>query len=135
MKINHFTKRLNEYSSLIRKKEEEIKSINKQLKQLPNKKETEEKYVEFVRENIIRLGAWNAAYEDNIKLLTPIKAQGTLENKIILATMDYEEFDPQNIRRAYITKLSEKQKLLNEETYISNKDQIEEIWELLKSIN
>jgi len=74
----------------------EIKEIDKEIRRLPNKKDVEEKYIEFVRLNIITLGAWNSAYEGNIKLLKPIKAQGTLENKIILAqfvglfqTMDY----------------------------------------------
>ena len=33
----------------------------------------------------MKLGAWAPAYEGNIHLLKPIKAQGTLENKIILA--------------------------------------------------
>lgn len=73
-----------------------IKEADKEIRQLPNKKDVEEKYIEFVRFNIMSLGAWNSAYEGNIKLLKPIKAQGTLENKIILAqfaglfqTMDY----------------------------------------------
>ena len=64
---------------------DKIKEINKELRKIPNKKEIEEKYIEYVRTNIIGLDAWNSAYEDNMKLLTPIKAQGTLENKIILA--------------------------------------------------
>lgn len=49
-----------------------------------------------VRLNIMALGAWNPSYEGKIHLLKPIKAQGTLENKIILAqfvaifqTMEY----------------------------------------------
>lgn len=74
----------------------EIKEIDKELRCLPNKKDVEEKYIEFVRINIMTLGAWNPAYEGNIKLLKPVKAQGTLENKIILAqfvglfqTMEY----------------------------------------------
>ena len=74
----------------------EIKEIDKELRNLPNKKDVEEKYIEFVRINIMTLGAWNPAYEGNIKLLKPVKAQGTLENKIILAqfvglfqTMEY----------------------------------------------
>lgn len=74
----------------------EIKEISKEIRRLPNKKDVEEKYIECVRLNIIALDAWNPAYEGNIKILQPIKAQGTLENKIILAqfvglfqTMDY----------------------------------------------
>lgn len=74
----------------------QIKEISKEINKLPNKKEIEEKYIEYVRHNIMRLGAWAPAYEGNIHLLQPIKAQGTLENKIILAqfiglfqTMDY----------------------------------------------
>ena len=74
----------------------EIREISKEIRRLPNKKDVEEKYIECVRLNIIALDAWNPAYEGNIKLLQPIKAQGTLENKIILAqfvglfqTMDY----------------------------------------------
>lgn len=74
----------------------EIKEISKSINKLPNKKEVEEKYIEYVRSNIMTLGAWDPAYDGNIRLLKPIKAQGTLENKIILAqfiglfqTMDY----------------------------------------------
>lgn len=74
----------------------EIKKLNNELSKLPNKKEVEEKYIEYVRLNIMSLDAWDAAYDGTIKLLKPIKAQGTLENKIILAqvvglfqTMDY----------------------------------------------
>ena len=44
----------------------------------------------------MELDAWDPAYDGTIRLLKPIKAQGTLENKIILAqfvalfqTMDY----------------------------------------------
>ena len=74
----------------------EIQKINKGLSKLPNKKEVEDKYIEYVRINIMSLDAWDPAYDGTIKLLKPIKAQGTLENKIILAqvvglfqTMDY----------------------------------------------
>lgn len=74
----------------------EIEEINKEIRRLPNKKDVEGKYIECVRLNIIALDAWNPVYEGNIKLFQPIKAQGTLENKIILAqfvglfqTMDY----------------------------------------------
>lgn len=84
-----------------------LNEITKKLKALPNKKEIEEKYVEYTRSNIITLGAWNSAYDGTIKLLTPIKAQGTLENKIILAqciglfqTMDY--FQTQVIRFPFV---------------------------------
>ncbi len=62
-----------------------LKKIAKELQKLPNKKEVEEKYVEFARLNIIQLGAWDASYDNNIHLLKPITAQGTLENKIILS--------------------------------------------------
>lgn len=74
----------------------DIKEISKKLRKLPDKKEVEKKYIEFVRLNIMSLDAWDAAYDGTIKLLKPIKAQGTLENKIILAqfvglfqTMEY----------------------------------------------
>ena len=75
---------------------QQIDDITKELKKLPNKKEVEEKYIEYTRLNIMTLGAWDQAYDNTIRLLKPIKAQGTLENKIILAqfvalfqTMDY----------------------------------------------
>ena len=45
----------------------------------------EEKNIENARLNIMKLGAWDSAYDGQIRLLKPIKAQGTLENKIILA--------------------------------------------------
>lgn len=64
---------------------EKIKDITSELKKLPNKKEIEKKYVEFVIENLLSLGAWEASYEKKIKLLKPLKGQGTLKNKIILA--------------------------------------------------
>lgn len=64
---------------------EKIKAINKNLKELPNKEEIEEKYKELVIQNLLQLGAWEPDYEDKIGILKPIKAQGTLLNKIILA--------------------------------------------------
>lgn len=91
-----FQKQLDRTTLEIQKIEEDLKEINKELRKLPNKKEVEEKYVEYVRLNIMALGAWNPSYEGKIHLLKPIKAQGTLENKIILAqfvaifqTMEY----------------------------------------------
>lgn len=94
--LTHFSQQLS-YNSLKQSEyTDAIKKINKELRKLPNKKEVEEKYIEYVRLNIISLDAWNAAYDGNIKLLKPMKAQGTLENKIILAqfvglfqTMEY----------------------------------------------
>ncbi len=94
--LTHFSQQLS-YNSLKQSEyTDAIKNINKELRKLPNKKEVEEKYIEYVRLNIISLDAWNAAYDGNIKLLKPMKAQGTLENKIILAqfvglfqTMEY----------------------------------------------
>ena len=84
-----------------------LKDIAKELKSFPSKKEVESKYIEFTRLNIIKLGAWNAAYDGTIKLLSPIKAQGTLENKIILSqfvglfqTMEY--FKTQTIRLPFV---------------------------------
>lgn len=64
---------------------EEIKDIDKELRKLPNKKEIENIYIGYVRLNIMGLGAWNASYDGTIKLLQPIKAQGSLASKIILA--------------------------------------------------
>ncbi|EKQ57553.1 MULTISPECIES: hypothetical protein [unclassified Clostridium] len=94
--LTHFSQQLS-YNSLKQSEyADKIKKIAKELRKLPNKREVEEKYIEYVRLNIISLDAWNAAYEGNIKLLKPMKAQGTLENKIILAqfvglfqTMEY----------------------------------------------
>ena len=69
----------------IQEDEQNIKEISKELRKLPNKKEVEEKYIEYARLNIMTLDAWDPAYDGAIHLLKPIKAQGTLENKIILA--------------------------------------------------
>ena len=85
--VKHFTEQLGGNVYEQEKHGKEIKDIDKELRKLPNKKEVEENYIENVRLNIIKLDAWNSAYEGNIKLLKPIKAQGTLENKIILAQM------------------------------------------------
>ncbi len=94
--VNHFNQQLGENEFRKTEIAKDIKQIGKELSKLPNKKEVEEKYIEYVRLNIIHLDAWTPSYEDNIKLLKPIKAQGTLENKIILAqvvglfqTMEY----------------------------------------------
>lgn len=105
--VDHFNRQLGENEF---KKEEitgTIKQISKELSKLPNKKEVEEKYIEYVRFNIIHLDAWNPSYEGKIKLLKPIKAQGTLENKIILAqvvglfqTMNY--FKSSTIRLPFV---------------------------------
>lgn len=108
-----------------------IKKIDKDLRKLPNKKEIEEKYVEYVRLNIIKLGAWDSAYEGNIKLIKPIKAQGTLENKIILAqfvgvfqTMDYFKFN--SIRFPFIVDSPR----AKEASYTSSKDIIRMIFDI-----
>lgn len=73
-----------------------IHDINLELKKLPNKIEIEKKYIEFTTENLVSLGAWEESYKRNIKLLKPLRGQGTLNNKIILSqvialfqTMDY----------------------------------------------
>lgn len=186
--VKHFTEQLGENTYEQQEYGKEIKEIDKELRKLPNKKEVEENYIENVRLNIIKLDAWNSAYEGNIKLLKPIKAQGTLENKIILAqmiglfqtmqylktntilfplvvdsprakeashtsskdilklifemdnlpqvilaTMDYGDFESEMKRRAKVTVLSEKRKLLNGNTYSEYQNVIEELQELLNS--
>ena len=186
--VRHFTEQLGENVYEQEEHGKEIKEIDKELRKLPNKKEVEENYIENVRLNIIKLDAWNSAYEGNIKLLKPIKAQGTLENKIILAqmiglfqtmqyfrtntilfplvvdsprakeashtsskdilklifemdnlpqvilaTMDYSDFENEIKIRAKVTVLSEKRKLLNGDTYREYQSEIEELQELLSS--
>lgn len=186
--VRHFTEQLGENVYEQEEYGKEIKEIDKELRKLPNKKEVEENYIENVRLNIIKLDAWNSAYEGNIKLLKPIKAQGTLENKIILAqmiglfqtmqyfrtntilfplvvdsprakeashtsskdilklifemdnlpqvilaTMDYSDFENEMKRRAKVTVLFEKRKLLNGDTYREYQSEIEELQELLSS--
>lgn len=186
--VRHFTEQLGENVYEQEEHGKEIKEIDKELRKLPNKKEVEENYIENVRLNIIKLDAWNSAYEGNIKLLKPIKAQGTLENKIILAqmiglfqtmqyfrtntilfplvvdsprakeashtsskdilklifemdnlpqvilaTMDYSDFENEMKRRAKVTVLFEKRKLLNGDTYREYQSEIEELQELLSS--
>lgn len=76
--------------------EESIKALRKQLKDLPNKEEVDQKYAELLHENLTFLGAWENTYEGKLKILQPLKGQGTLSNKIILAqyislfmTMDF----------------------------------------------
>ncbi len=167
---------------------EKIKAINKEINKLPNKKEVEEKYIEYVRLNIMELDAWDPTYDDNIRLLKPIKAQGTLENKIILAqfiglfqtmeyfkssatrfpfvidsprakepshtssveilkmisglkmlpqiilaTMDYSDYQAEIETAANIITLTEPRKLLQERDYIENESLIIGLQELLKN--
>lgn len=83
--IRRFTDELGKTHAEISDISIQIKEINKAINKLPNKNEVEEKYIEYVRLNIMKLDAWAPEYEGNIHLLQPIKAQGTLENKIILA--------------------------------------------------
>lgn len=163
-----------------------LKEIAKELRKLSNKKEVEEKYIEFARWNIMQLGAWDASYDNNIHLLKPIRAQGTLENKIILAqfialfqtmayfksnatrfpfvvdsprgneasatsskeilkliteldmlpqiilaTIDYEEFEKELPIPAQTIVLTEQRKLLSDEIYSKNCEEIESLMELL----
>lgn len=167
---------------------QQIKGITKELKKLPNKKEVEEKYIEYVRLNIMTLDAWDPAYDGAIHLLKPIKAQGTLENKIILAqfvalfqtmeyfntgatrfsfvvdsprakeasvasskdilkmiaqlkmlpqiilaTIDYSEFESEMEAPAKAIVLTEKRKLLNGNDYAENQEYISTMAELLKN--
>ena len=166
-----------------------LKEIDKELRKLPNKKEVEEKYIEFAGLNIMKLGAWDASYDNNIQLLKPIKAQGTLENKIILAqfialfqtmdyfnsgatrfpfvvdsprgneasdtsskeilklitkldmlpqiilaTIDYKEFEKELPIPAQTIVLTEQRKLLSDEIYSKNYTEIESLMELLKNV-
>lgn len=187
--MQDFTAQLGENNYEQSQKTEQIKKLDKELRKLPNKKEIEEKYVEYVRLNIIKLGAWDAAYEGNIKLIKPIKAQGTLESKIILAqfvglfqtiddfksksirfpfvvdsprakeasyasskdiikmicdinflpqiilaTMDFQDFENGVEGKYYKTILTEKRSLLNSATYVEYEAKIEQLLELLKNI-
>ena len=83
--IARFNEELTGIRAQITKNQEDIEKLNKSIRSMPNKKEIEAKYIECVKANIIHLGAWSEKYEKKIKLLNPIIAQGTLENKIILA--------------------------------------------------
>lgn len=82
------------------KTNEMIKKISSELRKLSNKKEIEKKYIELATQNLLALGAWDSSYESKIKLLKPLKGQGTLTNKIILAqvvalfqTIDYLQIE------------------------------------------
>ena len=105
--ISESVDKLNTRLGKNQKEQSDIRKALKELKSFPSKKEVESKYIEFTRLNIIKLGAWNAAYDGTIKLLSPIKAQGTLGNKIILSqfvglfqTMEY--FKTQTIRLPFV---------------------------------
>lgn len=185
--VRHFQRQLEESAVESLEINQKIKEINKKLRKLPNKKEVEEKYIEYVRLNIISLDAWDPAYDGKIHLLKPIKAQGTLENKIILAqfvalfqtmeyfqtsttrftfivdsprakeasvmsskdilkmisqmkmlpqiilaTIDYSEFETEMDVPAKIIILSEKRKLLNNKDYNEHRQYIESMHSLLK---
>lgn len=188
--IRRFQERLDEAIIETQEINQQIKGINKELKKRPNKKEVEEKYIEHVRLNIMALDAWDSTYDGTIRLLKPIKAQGTLENKIILAqfvsifqtmeyfksgvtkfpfvvdsprakeaseasskdilkmiaqlamlpqiilaTIDYSEYEDEIDVPAKIIVLKEKRKLLNEVDYIENQEYIQSMAALLKNQN
>ena len=65
--------------------EDEIKDINKELQKVSDKKEIEQTYIGFVKQNIIALSAWTQEYDGKIKLLKALNAQGSLLPKIILS--------------------------------------------------
>ena len=65
--------------------ERDIKKIDIELKKIPNRKEIEETYISYVKENILALGAWDVAFEGKIKILKALDAQGSLLPKIILS--------------------------------------------------
>lgn len=65
--------------------EDEIRNIRKELQKNPDKKDIEQIYVNYVKQNIIALKAWTQAYDGNIKLLRALNAQGSLLPKIILS--------------------------------------------------
>lgn len=186
--VRRFQKQLDETAVEVQEIEQKIKEINKELRKLPNRKEVEEKYIECVRLNIMTLDAWDPAYDGTIRLLKPIKAQGTLENKIILAqfmalfqtmeyfktgatrfsfvvdsprakeasvssskdilkmiaqmkmlpqiilaTIDYSEFESEMEAPAKVIVLTEKRKLLNGNDFIENQEYISSMAELLKN--
>ena len=68
-----------------RDKELAIKRINSSLKKIKGKKEVEDLYIDYVQKNILKLRAWDPAFEGKIKLLSPLKGQGSLVGKMILA--------------------------------------------------
>lgn len=186
--VRRFQKQLNNAAAETQEIDKQIKEISKELRKLPNRKEVEEKYIECVRLNIMTLDAWDPAYDGTIRLLKPIKAQGTLENKIILAqfvalfqtmeyfktgatrfsfvvdsprakeasvasskdilkmiaqmkmlpqiilaTIDYSEFESEMETPAKVIVLTEKRKLLNSNDYVENQAYISSMAELLKS--
>ena len=186
--LRRFNETLGTVETKIKDADAEIRTIQKELRKLPNKEDVEEKYIEFVRLNIMRLDAWDSAYDGNIHLLKPIKAQGTLENKIILAqfiglfqtmdffkssatrfpfvvdsprakeasiesskeilkmiaqidflpqvilaTINYSEFEDAVGTPAVIIELKEKRKLLNETDFSENEESITMLFELLKN--
>ncbi len=65
--------------------EEANRALRKQLKNLPKKDDADKLYAEYLHSNLTYLGAWDNGYENNLKILNPLKGQGTLSNKIILA--------------------------------------------------
>lgn len=186
--VRRFQKQLDEAALEEQEINQQLKEIKKELRKLPNRKEVEEKYIEFVRLNIMTLDAWDPAYDGTIRLLKPIKAQGTLENKIILAqfvglfqtmeyfktgatrfsfvvdsprakeasvasskdilkmiaqmkmlpqiilaTIDYSEFESEMDAPAKVIVLTEKRKLLNDSDFVENEEYITSMAELLKN--
>ena len=59
--IRRFQQQLSKTISDIQEDEKNIKEISKELRKLPNKKEVEEKYIEYARLNIMTLDAWDPA--------------------------------------------------------------------------
>ena len=83
--LRKYTQRLSQNLLYQSDCENEIKEINRAMKNVPDKKEIEQTYISFVKQNIIALSAWSQDYEGKIKLLKALNAQGSLLPKIILS--------------------------------------------------
>lgn len=83
--LHRYQHELGQAESAISGIEEEIKKVNKSLRDVPSKANAELKYKEYVEKNLQYLGAWNSIYDKKIKLTKAITAQGSLMPKIIIS--------------------------------------------------
>ena len=74
--------------------------------------------------------ASKASSEDILKLIFELEGLP----QVILATMDFEEFDKEIKRRATVSTLSKKRNLLDEKTYGMYMTEIEDMFELLSGL-
>ena len=83
--LDRLYKRLGSITEESSKAKKELSAINRSLKAAISKKDVEEDYKFYAKQNLQKLDVWDEKYADSLELLKPVTGQGAQVNKIILA--------------------------------------------------